>query len=65
MDKQTWHPISEKPESLGRYRINDVFSHITPVRWDGRHFRYEGGQFDGRVVAHYKGDMWQLVEESK
>ncbi|SOY65615.1 hypothetical protein CBM2586_B10210 [Cupriavidus phytorum] len=58
----TWHPYTTPPQTVGPYRLNDIFGHTHKVQWDGRHFRYAEGQFAGGVVVHYKGDLWQRVE---
>lgn len=57
-----WHPVTQPPSEVGPYEINDVFGHTHAVQWDGRHFRYASGQFSGRVMAHYKGDLWRLPD---
>lgn len=57
----TWHPYTQPPAEVGLYRLNDVFGCYFMVRWDGRNFRYASGIFAGRVVAHYKGDLWCSV----
>jgi hypothetical protein len=58
----TWHPITEKPETVGPCEINDVFGHTHKVQWDGRNFRYAEGMSAGRVVAHYNGDQWRSLD---
>lgn len=58
----TWQPVTQPPSEVGPYEINDVFGRTHAVQWDGRHFRYASGMFAGRVVAHYRDDLWRLPD---
>lgn len=62
MSTETWRPYTDPPETVGEYRLNDVFGHMTRVRWDGRCFRYAEGPYIGGVISHYKGDLWGELE---
>lgn len=61
----TWHPVTQPPQEVGLYEINDVFGHTHAVQWDGRHFRYASGLLAGSVVMPMLGDQWRSIEGEK
>lgn len=58
-----WHPITEKPETVGLVRYRDVGSDIEfMAQWDGRIFRHASGLLIGMPVVPMKGDKWRKAE---
>ncbi|WP_354686666.1 hypothetical protein [Cupriavidus necator] len=57
---QTWHPITETPETVGLHEYKSK-GLVFYVQWDGRHFRW---QLSGNVVTPKKGDKWRKEESN-
>lgn len=57
----TWNPISEQPQSVGRYRyMSEYHSEELVAHWDGRMFRDASS---GRAITPFGGDMWAEDEK--
>jgi hypothetical protein len=57
----TWHPITEKPETVGRYTYaSECHSVEILAQWDGRQWRTE----DGKAIVPFGGDLWRKEESN-